>query len=1592
MPKNTISKQSIIDDVIKILPKKPEITNFAYLYLNKITEATLLKHTVPSLSTFISERYDYAIKHLGEKDPAKYFSTKRNKNSDKLILELICQDAPYILATIEAVLKEHHILITQMHHPIMTIEKNKGKLSAIKKPTEKSEKYAVIYIEIEHTPDKKIVESLEKEIKQKLQAVQCSFKDYTPIINHLMKAKKEIATYPEPLPKFHQEWVDLCDWLKNYNFSFFGYCCFEYELNKKGPDHTLVKNSECGILSDDYSKIDTTNLKDVLKAHSWRLKNYRSPFIFDTIEVKCPAQRFENLMRLSLKIPKKNTIIEHNFIGLLKRSSLTMRNLETPIIRLKMETIFKEKHILPGTYDFNQIIRLFTATPKFELFRTPTENLMELVEDLLSITNPNDIYCFTRRKIEPNHLFLMIVIPPQLFTEKTIQKILVYLKEKIPLTIIETIRASGEQLCRLHIYFDQIDKKWDPDCNQIQDDIKELIKPWSELLRQTINIHYPGSYGKKLHTQYASLFPTHYKMRRTPSETVRDIYYLEKVVAENDIQFNLVPFVFLDSVLTGKTSILFIYNKKKIDLIDIMPTLQNLNLHVFDELTTRIGGQKNTIGYIHSFRVTHKNGEKIDENSYKTLLTDTLKAVFKKQTANDPLNGLTLKAYLSWRHINILQTYRSLILQLGSQYSKDKTTETLLLHTKATQTLVQFFETKFSIDKKYGSIDYRNNILLPKIKQEFMDILTKVTDIADDIILKRFFNLIDHTLRTNYFIEKEPNNQVISIKLDSQKVKMISPSPYREIFVHDSEMEGTHLRFGKVARGGLRWSNRPDDFRTEVLGLVKTQQTKNVVIVPSGSKGGFVIKKQLTSKDDIGLESQKQYKKFIQSLLDITDTLNSKGQIKTPKQVLVYDEHDPYLVVAADKGTAQFSDLANAISEKYNFWLGDAFASGGSTGYNHKAVGITAKGCWECVKLHFKELNIDIQTEPFTVTGIGDMSGDVFGNGMLLSRFIKLQAAFNHAHIFIDPTPDPEKSYKERERLFNLPHSAWTDYNNHLISKGGGVFDRKAKEIAISEEMKKLLNIKKSTLNGEELLKTILKIKTDLLWFGGIGTYIKSENESHFQVSDPANDSIRINASECNAKVIGEGANLGITQTARTELNKNYILLNTDFIDNSAGVNMSDYEVNIKILLKRLLENNHIKSTKERNSILEKATDEVTELVLKNNRGQHRLISMDSMRSRQHFAIYLKLIHQFTVQKILIPAQENIPDSADLEDFGKKNKGLPRPILATLQAYAKMTIFNHLVTSPILNDTHLEHFYIHYFPKSILKNYIAHIHTHHLKKEILSTVITNKIINQAGISFFFEIEHLTGRSISDIALAYLIINQALEADIFRKNILTSTADTQAQYLALIEFEHHLKSLVIDNLQSPHLTLSFKWISSIKKIIDTFYKNISKSIIKDKEAYWQKKGFSKDLATTISKTYHLSNIADLLYLQEQEKLDPKTSLNITLLLDTLFKFNIIKDKASKLHLTTSWEYSQKEILMQNIRFQKINLIKFLVKTHSKETLAHKTKESILTHLQNNYPSPIGMYFQSLDQLTSESKATLTSLSVVISRLNFIAFTQ
>lgn len=908
--------------------------------------------------------------------------------------------------------------------------------------------------------------------------------------------------------------------------------------------------------------------------------------------------------------------------------------------------------------------------------------------------------------------------------------------------------------------------------------------PWLERFQAIAQKALGAETCLRLLDQYGACFSSYYQNLITPRYALQDVLNLQQIQIQDKPLVSLVR-----PQQTDAPYRLHFYSQHERYLDEYLPIMENMGLRVMDQVQFHMptaGGQHL---FIKSFTIKAAKSQTDSFHRLRKPLLLAITAVMTHRTENDALNKLTILAGMTWQAIDVLRTYRNYFLQLNLNFTRASFHHALINNPELALCLFNYFEARFRPDPAWTDTQQREEQALLPLRMQLSSGLENIADTNDDRILRALFNLIDATMRSNFHLRLTQDNFFIAIKINSLGViDMPLPRPHYEIYVHSAAMEGIHLRGGKVSRGGIRWSDRPDDFRTEILGLMQTQISKNALIIPTGAKGGFVIKKNGNKEDHKAL-AKNAYITLIQGLLDLTDNYQDDQIVPVPERVC-YDNPDPYLVVAADKGTAQFSDIANGVAADYQFWLHDAFASGGSLGYDHKALGITAKGAWECVKRHFRELGKDIQHEAFTVIGIGSMDGDVFGNGMLLSPFIRLKAAFSGQHIFLDPSPPNDgTAFIERKRLFGLAGSSWDDYDRKLLSEGGGVFLRSDLNIPISPQIRQWLGIRYRTLDGDSLIRYLLAAQADLLWLGGIGTYVKAVNEKHEDAGDPHNDNVRINANAIKALVVGEGANLGFTQKARIEYALQGGRINTDAVDNSAGVDTSDHEVNLKILLMRLNQRHQIADYQP---LFNAMTDEVCRLVLANNIAQSGCLSLEQRRCQEDWSEHVQLAERLDAAGFLDRQVESFPTDKKIQ--ARSGQTLTRPELAVLMAAAKMYLTKQIEDqTALLQDECCQCYLETYFPEQLTLQFKNQLASHPLAAQIKATVVSNKIINQAGCRFLSLASENGGSSLLDQVGSYLAFDRIINADAIRQEIaqLDNPADIEKHYQLLQQLEQVL---------------------------------------------------------------------------------------------------------------------------------------------------------------------------------------------------------
>ena len=1145
---------------------------------------------------------------------------------------------------------------------------------------------------------------------------------------------------------------DFIRWLLARNFVFLGYAEYDFIGAKGTKKLTVAPNSKLGILKLAVADEGAPQGLETLPAEVRHFLLVPQIMEITKANRRSVVHRSVPMDYIGLKRfdAKGNVIGEVRFLGLFTSNVYYQSAEAIPVARRKVAEVLRRSAFGDASHDGKSIRAILEFLPRDEVFQMNEDELFETSMGILALEAKPSVRLFARTDVFERFISAMVFMPRERYTTQLREQIQVMLEKAFAGSASAFYtQITDSPLARLHLIIGTNPGKIPAvDVASLEKKIAQLAYRWSDGLYDALVARH-GEKAEKFKRIYAGAFPQSYIDNYAPLSAAFDIDKIEEALAVSSLALELWQY----KAEAAEFVHLKIYSpNEEIALSDILPILENAGFRVIEEQPFLISPQGASAVWIRDFKLQANAAVLASLAKIKPLLEEALIKVWRGQMENDRFNALVLRAGLAWRQVVCLRAYAKYLRQAGFAYSQSTIEQALGAHPSITQNIVALFEARFGLAEKTREAKQI------KIQAAIEDALASVSNVVEDRILRRYVQLIAATLRTNFYQDNKP---VLSFKFDSAAVPELPlPRPYAEIFVYSPRVEGIHLRGGKVARGGLRWSDRHEDFRTEVLGLMKAQMVKNSVIVPVGSKGGFVVKRppQTGGREAFLAEGVECYKAYLRGLLDVTDNIVS-GKVMPPLQVVRHDENDPYLVVAADKGTATFSDIANSVSAEYKFWLGDAFASGGSAGYDHKKMAITARGAWVSVVRHFSELGVDIDKQEFTVAGIGDMAGDVFGNGMLLSENLRLVAAFNHMHIFIDPNPNAKTSFKERQRLFNLPRSSWADYNAKLISAGGGIYERSAKSIPLSKEAQAALGISKSSLAPDELIRAILLAPVDLLWNGGIGTYVKAEDETHEQVGDRGNNAVRVNGNSLRCKIVGEGGNLGFTQKGRIEYARSGGSINTDAIDNSAGVDCSDHEVNIKIAFSGEMSKGKL-TVAARDKHLVAMTEEVAQLVLKDNMLQTQAISITQRRGFELLEAQARLMRRLERSGQLDRAVEFLPSEKQLAELRANQKGLTRPEIAVLLSYSKMVLYKDLLDSTLPDEPYFISDLKRYFPQAMQKNFESAIAAHPLRREIIATVATNSLVNRAGITFYFDIAEDMGASARDITAAYTVARDA----------------------------------------------------------------------------------------------------------------------------------------------------------------------------------------------------------------------------------------
>ena len=1281
--------------------------------------------------------------------------------SPRTIVEIVNDDMPFLVDSVTAALAGEGFAVNLVIHPILRVERDaEGRLAALRDDAAGNGdgaglRESFMHVEISAESGGARLDALTAALERVLGEVRAAVTGWAAMRARIQRVIADLAEEPPPLAEAERkEAADFLAWLDDANFTFLGFREYRFGAGEGSLD--IVPGSGLGILSDDsYPVFDglrnfATLPPDVrqflreprllLITKSNRRARVHRPVHMDAICIKS----FDGAGR---------AIGERLVVGLFTSLAYSRSPRAIPLLRRKVERTLERAGFDPASHDGKALLHILDTYPRDELFQIGEDELLETAMGILHLQERQRIALFVRRDPFERFVSCLVYVPRERYDTALRQRFAAILERAFSGTI-ETFNAQLDEsvLGRVHFIVRTTPGRFGAiDAAAIERDLAEAGRSWADRIGEALGRTKGEAAGSALLRRYADAFPTAYRERFGGAAGVADIERLEELQHGAPIAVTLYRAPDGDDRELGFK----IYRlATPVPLSEVLPVLEHLGLKVITETPYAIAPAGSAAAWMQDFSLIMPSGE-VDVARDRARFEEAFLRLWSGSMESDGLNRLVLMAGLDWRQVVVLRLYVKVLRQAGSAYSQAYMEDALSAYPAIARNLVALFERRFDPKREKGR-DADQAKVVAAIERD----LDAVQSLDEDRILRSFLLLVRKCLRTNYFQRDaagEPK-PYLSVKLLSREIELLPlPRPLYEIYVLSPRVEGVHLRGSKVARGGIRWSDRKEDFRTEILGLMKAQMVKNAVIVPTGSKGGFVVKRPPASREAFQAEGVECYKTLLRGLLDVTDNFQG-ARIVPPRDVVRHDADDPYLVVAADKGTATFSDIANGVSAEYGFWLGDAFASGGSVGYDHKVMGITARGAWEAVKRHFREVGSDIQTSDFTAVGVGDMSGDVFGNGMLRSAHTNLIAAFDHRHVFLDPDPDPATSFAERRRLFALPRSSWADYNAKLISKGGGVFERSRKSIALSPEIAARLGLTAEKLTPAELVQAILKAPVDLLWFGGIGTYLKAAAERHAEVGDRANDALRIDAEEIRAAVVGEGANLAVTQRGRVAYALKGGRINNDAIDNSAGVDTSDHEVNIKILLDAVVDAGEL-TVAQRHALLQEMTDAVAELVLADNYLQTLALSLAEAQGTARLDEQLRTIRALERSGELSRAVEFLPDDDTLVARAASGRGLTRPELAVLMAYVKNTLVDALGDSDLPDDPQLLPCLLGYFPPLLVERFPRAIAAHRLRREIVATVVANDLVNRGGITFLQEMRERTGRSAGDVARAYAIVKE-----------------------------------------------------------------------------------------------------------------------------------------------------------------------------------------------------------------------------------------
>ena len=1553
-------------------PRYKETAHFAEAFYGRMSEEEYSLRNPEAWAALARGFLDFVRERRPGKTALRIFNPTLEDHgweSPHSVIQIANDDMPFLVDTVSMVLAQHDIAIHVLGHPVIKIKRDPGGNVLT---LGEGESESLMCLEIDRQTEPSDLQRIENEIFAVLADVRACVHDWQAMRRKLRVIADELPSRDMPVSEAGRtEAQEFLRWAADDHFTFLGYR--EYEVVEEGGEEVLraKPGTGLGLLKSDDRVGKPRSLRS-LTATGLKHSGSVDALILTKTNARSTVHRpgYMDYIGVLTFNAQGRPIGEQRFIGLYTSSAYTRRPWDIPLVRERYEYVMHKSGLAPSSHSGKALRHILETLPRDELFQSGEEELFRAAMGVLGLQERIRPKLFLRRDRYGRFYSALAYIPRDRFNSEVRRRIEAMLMEALNGQRIDTTIQVGESpLAQLHLIVRPKAGGAEVDTAELETKLAQIVRNWHDSLRETLVARHGEDKGLKLANRYGKALPMGYIEESSPEIAATDVERAASLRGPDDLRLNLYR-----PVRGDQRALRFkLYRQgRDIPLSDALPMMENMGLRLLTEhpYTMQVG---EVSIHIQDFEVETRAGE-VDVDTVRESFESAFDRIWRGQAESDGFNRLILAAGLDWRQVAMLRGYAKYLLQTGVPFSQAYMEETLARYPVLARLLVELFEAKFHPATEHESqdevrsgqlrfstqvrrliagdaaaeaalgllIDARagsREVQMKAAEKALFSMLDRVASLDDDRILRSFITVIRATLRTGFYQTRDGKpRDYISFKFDPSKLPDLpKPRPYREIFVYSPRVEGVHLRFGPVARGGLRWSDRREDFRTEVLGLVKAQMVKNTVIVPVGAKGGFFVKRppQGGDRDAVLAEGIACYRLFINGLLDITDNLVD-GKVVHPQEVVRHDGDDPYLVVAADKGTATFSDIANAISLDHGFWMGDAFASGGSVGYDHKGMGITAKGGWESVKRHFRSIGRDSQSEDFTCVGVGDMSGDVFGNGMLLSKHIRLVAAFDHRHIFLDPNPDAAKTFIERERMFKLPRSSWEDYDKSLISPGGGVYPRNAKTIPVSPEIKRVLGIDSAAeqMTPNELLTAILKAPVDLLWNGGIGTYVKAESETHADVGDRANNPIRVNGKDLRCKMVGEGGNLGMTQRGRIESAEHGVLLNTDFIDNSAGVDTSDHEVNIKILLGAPVQRGEL-SMDARNTLLASMTDEVGDLVLTDNYRQNQAISVMETMSVPRLGTFGHFIRTLEGQGLLDRGIEFLPSDAELAERKERGEGLTRPELSILLSYDKIVIFNQLLESDVPEDPFLSKELVRYFPAALQERYAADMQQHRLRREIIATAVTNSMVNRMGATFLMRMQEDTGESPAQVAKAFAIAREVTEARELWAGIdaLDLQVPESVQIEALLSIWSVMRNMSRWLLNRPGEKLDIAAavaryqpdVVTLRSSLASLLSAEDRTQYAEDRARWLDLGFPQAMAEKLAALPFVSSALDMVEVALERKLDVKDVAKVYFGLGESLHLKWLLEKVDALPVEGRWSAHARGVMRDELQGQQGALV-------------------------------------------------------------------